>query len=66
MGIRGDSDMNLYSVVIYFLSSPGEITYIASIDNLTSLREAQELEDLYNTGKCVSAYIDGYISCKWI
>lgn len=55
----------LYSLVVYFLSPKGEMTVIATLDNITSLAYAQELEELY-CGNSVSAYIDGYCAGEWI
>lgn len=54
----------LYSVVIYTFNG-NEMTVIASVDNISSLSYAQELEELYQ-GKSINAYIDGYCAAEWI
>lgn len=54
----------LYSVVIYRFDG-SEMEVIASIDNISSLSYAQELEELYS-GNSINAYIDGYSAGEWI
>lgn len=48
----------VYSVVIYNFDG-NNMVVIATMDNITSLERAKELEDLYQ-GDSINAYIDGY------
>lgn len=50
----------LYSVVIYYFVGE-DMKVVASVDNISSLEHARDLEDMY-TGTYINAYVDGYVS----
>jgi hypothetical protein len=54
----------MYSVVVYRFDG-NTMTVIATIDRITDLNVAIQLEDLYQ-GKTINAYIDGYCQAEWI